>query len=258
MTRGARRLARRVALAVASASAAACVSSAPEVTGRLVDMRGQPAAGAFVAYYYSGHRFSTAHPVTYERPGAIVRTDAAGTYRIPGLVHVRRPLDGPLAPSIELVYVPRLHHAFGPLAGATASQPGLVEIDRARRVVAVADVSGMPHRWLRSIDQLYGLIRFGLGRTKEGRPSYRVPAAVRRELAAALAQEYGAFLAAYGGVRREMEPDDAHVRMLPAAEQERVRQRRRDDVEREPLWGPHVERLWRGRLAELDALLAKE
>jgi hypothetical protein len=68
---------------VASA-AVACVSSAPEVTGRLVDMRGQPAAGAFVAYYYSGHRFSTVHPTTYERPGGIVRADARDAYRIPG------------------------------------------------------------------------------------------------------------------------------------------------------------------------------
>jgi hypothetical protein len=47
----------QLALAIVlGAAAVACVSVSGDVVGRLVDERGCPAAGAYIAYYYSGTR----------------------------------------------------------------------------------------------------------------------------------------------------------------------------------------------------------
>jgi hypothetical protein len=260
MSRGkrfSRRWAIQLALAIVLGGAAvACVSVSDDVVGRLVDQRGRPAAGAYIAYYYSGARFNFAHPVTATRPGAIARSGADGTYRLPPLLTVKPPLDSSFRAWIELVYAPPLHNAFGPVGPLTESVTGVVQIDRAQGVMTVADLTGDPDGWARSIERLYSFVRFSLERSRNDRPFADVPPAAKAELAQEVAREYRAFLHLHGAARREPGADDPSWAFLTEDDREQRRKTRAGAIARDPLWGPHMERLWRTRLEELARITA--
>lgn len=221
---------------------ASTVSVAPGLEGKLVDVRGEPLAGAYVAYYWKGYRFNFVDSITYERPGTILRTDAKGRYRIRGFVHLHRPLDSRLSTFIALVYVPELHHAFGPLARQTESIPGRVEIDRDVAATTLAELTDDPAHWSRSMSSLYSLIACELGPEKT---RYRVPASVRRELAIHLLQDYAAFMERHASTPREIDPDSAaSLAYLSPAEREERLETWRARIEREPFWGQWMARMW--------------
>lgn len=239
-------------------AAVSTVSIASGWEGELVDLQGAPLEGAYVAYYWKGYRFNFVDSITYQRPGAVLRTDARGRLRIRGFVHLHPPLDSRLSPWIALVYAPRLHHAFGPLAQGTDSVPGRVEIDRdgTRVRAALADLTEQPDRWSRSLDSLYSLIVYDLDPEND---KYRVYASMRRELASRLVADYSAFLQRHASTPRSVDPDSAvYLATLSPAEREERLKNWQEELEREPLWGPWMERLWSDKLKWLEIVTLPE
>jgi hypothetical protein len=239
--------------------AAASVSWTSPVRLKLVDESGTPAADAYVVFHYYGHLLNPVHPVTYVAGGnAIVRATSDGMVTIPTRVHLRRPLPLSTPPSafIEHVYVPRLHNAFGPVAEQTMSRPGVFTIAGDRDRVVMADVSGSPEQWERSIRHLYDCIRDTLirsGSAAPSRPSDSSTVAHVRELIVHVRREYEAFLEKYRSVVRQRPQE-------PRWGSERDRQLWREQTDaqlaREPLWGPYVERMWAQNLEEIASFEA--
>lgn len=235
----------------------AAVSWTSGVTMTLVDESGRPASGAYVRYHYDGSLLNPVHPVTYVARGSvIVRADAGGRVRIPGRLHLRAPLPLSTPPRLFLdhVYVPRLHNAFGPIGEGTASRPGVFTLDDRREHVTIFDVSTEPEQWEASLRSLYGCILGTLspvGSMAPAAPGDRQTLAHARELIGHLRGEHAAFLGRYGETRRERPPAPQWL-----SEQELQRWREQTDAHlaREPLWGPYVERMWRGNLKALEGL----
>ena len=134
--------------------AVACVAFTPRFPGRVEALDGRSLTGAHVAYRYRGSRFNFVDSLSYERAGGVLRTSADGSFVIPGLWHLRKPLDGRLEPWIEWVYVPQLHHAYGPIAKLTESRPGLMEVDWQSGRIRLADLSDDPEGWERTVQLL--------------------------------------------------------------------------------------------------------
>ena len=116
----------QLAFAIAlGAATVACVLVSGDVVGR-------PAAGAYIAYYYSGTRFTFPHPVTATRPGAIARSGADR----PPLLTVKPRLDSSARSWIELVYAPQLDGAalsHGPAGARSTCTPSYVIPGRSDR-----------------------------------------------------------------------------------------------------------------------------
>ena len=216
---------------VVAALAVSSVSWTSPVSLRLADESGQPATDAYVVFHYYGHVINPVHSVTYvARTRAIVKATSDGTVNIPARVHIRRPLPlfTPPAAFIDFVYVPRLHNAFGPVAEQTMSRAGVFTIAENRDGVMIADVSGSPERWERSIHQLYDCIRDTLtpsGSSVASPPRDPATAAHVRELIVHLRREHAAFLETYRDVARQQPP--------------------------ESMWGQYVERMWKRNLEEV-------
>jgi len=214
------------------AVAVSSISRAPESSGTLLDDTGNPVEGAYIAYFHRGYRFNFVDSITYRRPGAIIRTDAAGAYRIDGFWHVHLPLDRKLTPWIDVVYSPRLHHAFGPLVPGKTVISGRVASDDARQATVISDLSGDPWQWYRSMQQVSILIRdLEPGTTRQVR--YSAPLAIRQALALHLLQEYADFMARYAETPRgAVKPSGGNA----------------------SLWGPFMQRMWRRELATLKQI----
>jgi hypothetical protein len=237
--------------------AMASVSWTPATALQLTDESGAPASGAYARYHYTGSLLNPVDSLTYVSGGSvIVRADAEGRVRIPGRVHLRRPLplSTPPALFVDHLYVPRLHNAFGPLGDDTISHPGVFLVDSGRKRVAVLDVSGHPEHWERSLRTLFDCIRETLsvvGSSAPAAPGDAQTAAYARELIAHLREEYASFLTRHGATPRTRPPAPQ-----AATEEERRRWAEQADahIAREPLWGPYVERMWRGDLQALARL----
>ena len=252
-----------IAVALLAVAGMATVSWTSGTALRFTDAAGAPALDAYVRYHYDGDLINPVHPVTYVARGSvIVRADALGSATIPGRFHVRSPLPLSMPPRlfIDHVYLPRFHNAFGPIAGGTASRPGVFAIDERRQLVTVFDVSEDPVRWASSLDYLFDCIRETLARDGSRTPASpgdTRTAAHARELVGHLRREYAAFVDRYGQTARARPP-------APQWGSERDRQLWEEQttaqLAREPLWGPYVERMWRGNLAvlaEFDKSLRK-
>jgi hypothetical protein len=238
-----------VTLAVAAAS----ISISPETKGKLVDEKGKPIEGAYMVYYYRGYRFNFVDSISYWRPGAIIRTDATGSYRMPRLWHIHSPLDGRLSPWIALVYMPRLHHAFGPLVPGKSSFPGRVMFDETNQATVLSDFSDNPYEWSRSMESLHSIIsELRYGKTHKRR--YQVPLSVEQELTNHLFDEYEDFMRRYADTPREPGPFSSYFNTLSSEEQERRLKNIKIALEREPLWGQLMQRLWH---RDLEALKRK-
>ena len=142
---------------------------------------------------------------------------------------------------VGYVYVPRLHHAFGPLTERTESNPGVFTVSHTQNAITVSDISGDPVRWESS---LRTLLRFA----RETLESPRADLAIGRELAAHLRREYRALHDRYGGVRRER---PAMPPWMSAFDREKWLADVDAHLVREPLWGAYLDRVWR---RDLDAL----
>ena len=232
----------------------ATVSWTSATTVRITDAAGVPASDAYVRYHYDGDLINLVHPVTYvARGSAVLRADTDGRVKIPGRIHLRRPLPLSTPPRLFIghVYLPRLHNAFGPIAEGTMSRPGVFAIDEKRQHVAVFDVSADPDRWASSLAYLFDCIRATIdrdGSRTPASPGDTRTAGYARELIGHLRREYEAFLGRYGPTARRLPP-------TPQWGSERDRQLWKEQADaqltREPTWGPYMERTWRGNLSVL-------
>jgi hypothetical protein len=251
-----RRILYGLAAGAAAPLALATISWTLPATLTLTDEHGAPASGAYVRYHYKGDLLNFAHPVQYvARGSAIVRADADGRVRIPFRFHVRAPfpLSTPPAHFIDDVYVPGLHNAFGPVAPLTTGHPGVFLIDQGAGHVTAFDVSGDPERWNQSLRNLYGCIRGTVDGPVAAGAEQEATAAHVRELIAHLRREYQGLLDAHGHRHRTRPPAPDG---LSAAERQAWRDQMDAQLAREPLWGPYLERTWRGELKELTRLEA--
>lgn len=119
-----------------------------------------------------------------------------------------------------------------------------------------ADLTGDPDKWARSMERLYSFVRFSLEGSRNDHAFADVPPATKPELAQDVAREYQAFLRLHGAARREPGADDPSWAFLTEDEREQRRKTRAETIARDPLWGPHMERLWRTRLEELARITA--
>ena len=223
--------------------AAASISIAPETRGKLLDDKGDPIEGAYIVYYYRGYRFNLVDSITYWRPGSIIRTDSTGSYKIERLLHFHNVLDRKLFPWIEFVYIPKLHHAFGPLVPGKTSFPGRVAFNEIKQATVFSDFSDNPYEWSRSINELDAMIR-QLNYDAEEKGRYQVPVSVRQDLMDHFLTEYEEFMQRYADTPRELGPFSAYFFALSLEERERTLKRMEEALEREPLWGQVMERKW--------------
>lgn len=227
----------------ALAITAVSISIVPSLSGTVTDLEGRSVAKAFVAYRYKGSRFNFVDSLSYYRPGEVLLTDANASYDVPGFVQLHQPLDGELVPWIEWVYVPELHHLFGPIAPATETRPGLVENDRTNRVVRLADLTDDPERWSQTIRELDRLSYAAHAEAADSSSQIEMTEAVRVSLRQCLQTEFDQFLERHADTPRGM-PDMPDLEYLSEEERRGRIERVLQDLERNPLWGPHMEDLW--------------
>lgn len=244
-------LAATLAVLIAPAS----VSWMPGVSLHVTNARGAPVDEAYVCFHYKGYLLNPVHSLDY-RTGrtAIGRAGADGRVTIPGRLHLRRPLPLSTPPRVlvDAVYVPRLHNAFGPLAESTPSRPGVFAVDDTRRRVTVFDVSHDPRQWEAGLRVLVQCVRETLGDgPAAGQDSDAATRSHARQLLGHVRAEYAALIARHGATRRGRPPAPAWAGEAERAEWEANVDRH---LAREPLWGPYLQRMWRGDLAALDAL----
>ena len=93
----------------------ASVSYTSGYTLDIVDSNGRAQTG-YALYTHQGYSLNPVHPVSYNAKGlTVVRSDDNGRLTIPGAFHVHWPFPLQTHPTlwIEMIYVPRLHNAWG-------------------------------------------------------------------------------------------------------------------------------------------------
>jgi len=219
---------------------------------------GSPAAGAWIAFHYRGHRCNFVDSIEYVRGGGVVRADAEGRVVLPGRFYRKAPFDAYLQPWIDLLYDPGSHYAS--MAGRRqVSHAGFLESRANGSELVVTDRSGNPTAWERSLEELYALISYELVHRVESdrEPRIRVSRDQLRELADALRSDYRALVERHGDTPRQPPEPDAYFRSRSAAEQEEIRDRIRADLERAPLWIDRLEHEWPEKLEELDRAIER-
>ena len=239
-----------LAVLVAVLLAAASFSFSGGRTFELVDERGAPIDPAYVAYSYVGPIVNPVHSISYlARPLALGRSDSRGRVIVPAVFHTRSPLPIRTPPSlhVRLVYVPRLHNAWGNLNEQASSQPGIFTIETPGTRAIVSDLSGKPEPWAGTLSNLSSLINELIAPVVDGRvlvSTDPLTVALTRELIAHFRQEYEAFLADYRDVLRPVPEMPAYLRWSTADEQRRWKESADLSVAREPTWGVIAERLY--------------
>jgi hypothetical protein len=139
------------------------------------------------------------------------------------------------------------------------SHPGFFEVRGGGSELLLADCAADPAVWERSVGELRSFVAFDLvyPALDDRLPEVAASKAEVRELADALAAEYRAFVGRHRDTPRQPPPRDAYFDSRPQAEQEQILARLRADLEREPLWGPYLERRWPDHLSDLDRAIAK-
>jgi hypothetical protein len=223
-------------------------------TFHVTDTAGAPLDPSYIAYSRIGHRLNPVHPVTYEARGlALARGDRAGNIAIPAAFHVHLPFPLETHPSlwVEMVYVPRMHNAWGQFNEGSPSRRGIFVMDATRQSATVSDLTGEPQLWEGSLRNLSSIINRMAGRMPGREPLRQTDpasAAFTVELIAHFRQEYESFLARYRDVPRPRPEMPDHVRMSSQEEQERWSKHIDADLAREPLWGTIITRLFSDEL----------
>ena len=218
-------------------------------TVRVVGPDGAPVE-AWAAYHYAGHRFNFVDSIGYSRPGAIAWTGADGNLRLSGKIYLRFPLDGWLDHRIDLLYAPALHTAI-PYPLAADPVPRIFERSDDDGTLRLVDHTGDPELFERSLDRLFSLVRYDLMSGRAGK--FSVTAQTTDALAKQVVGEYRAFAENHAATPRTMPTMGMeYLQYQPDAEREAVLTRLREDLAREPLWGPYMERAWGRRIAELE------
>ena len=230
--------------------AAASVSFNARTTFHLTDAVGAPLEPIYIAFSRVRHRLNPMHPVTYQARGlALARSDGAGSVAIPAAFHVHLPFPLETHPSlwVEMVYVPRMHNAWGQFNEGSPSRRGIFVIDATRHAATVSDLTGEPQLWEGSLRNLSSIINRMAGRMPDREPLRQfdpASAALTVELIAHCRQEYESFLARYHDVPRPRPEMPDHVRMSSQEEQERWSKHIDADLAREPRWGMVITRLF--------------
>ena len=237
---------------------AALVAGSVWVTPRrAIELVGEPEAALdpiYVAYEFLGYRPNFVHPVTYRaRPLAVARNESPGRVIIPAAFHLHAPFPAKTHPSlrIALIYVPRLHNAWGQLNDSSPSRAGIFTVTAPGRRAIVSDLSDRPELWEGTLRNLASSIQQLAARTT-GEPRLAdvdaVTAARTIELIDHFRGEYDAFLARYRDVERARPEMPAHVRWAPAEEQQRWTAMIDADLARQPRWGSLIVRLFADEL----------
>ncbi len=228
-----------VTLALAGSS----VSRVPPLTGTLLSLDGEPLPGAYMAYRHRGYRFNFVDSLTYTRKGDTLRTDEAARYHVPGFIELHPPLDSGLEPWIEWVYVPELHHFFGPISYQSESRPGVMVYDTDPGVIRLADVTDDPRAWARTIGELDGIVHISHRESGTGHERYALPDSIRDALQVHLREEFRAFMRHHEKTPRAF-PETPSWNLLSQEERQARRQQALEDLEREPTWGQLMARKW--------------
>lgn len=218
-------------------------------TVRIVGPDGTPVE-AWAAYHYDGYRFGLVETLTYTRAGAIARPDPDGNLHLPGRIYLRLPIDGWLGHRIDLLYAPNLHAAISyPLAADPSSRSFSRSDDGG--TISLADRTDDPEMWMRDFDTLFAFVRYDL----LGGWQRKIAAGPQEvdHIARQVIDDYRAFLEHHAATPRATPTIGMeYLQYLPEAEREVTLARVREGLAREPLWGPHVERTWDKRIAELE------
>jgi hypothetical protein len=234
--------------------AAASVSVNMARTFEVVDGAGVPLDPAYIVYSRIGSRLNPVHPVTYRASELVLeRSDRTGRITIPSAVnvHLPFPIETHSSPWIELVYVPRMHNAWGQFNAGSPSRRGLFEIDSTRRRGIVADLSGEPQLWQGTMSNLSSVIQRLVWRPPEKAPLRQTDpasAALARELIEHFRQEYDAFLARYGDEARPRPDMPPYLSGSSDEEKRRWSESVETDLAREPRWGMLITRLFNDEL----------
>ena len=235
--------------------AVASISINLRATFHVVDTAGAPLAPSYIAYTRQGQRLNPVHPVSYRaRDLALARGDANGNIVIPSALLVHLPFPVETHPSwwTEMVYVPRMHNAWGSFNKLAMSRPGIFVIDDENlRHATVSDLSGAPQLWEGSLRNLSSIINRLASRMPDKAPLRQTDptsAALTIELIGHFRQEYESFLARYHDVPRPRPEMPDHVRMSSQEEQERWSTHIDADLTREPRWGMVITRLFSDEL----------
>lgn len=251
---------RWVALLFAGLLAAASVSFNRPRTFTLLDPQGGPVDEVYVAYSYVGRRLNFVHPVTYQAKSlALVRESGAGLVTLPAAFHIHLPFPAQTYPSlsVEMVYVPSLHNAWGRFGDGSPSRPALFELDEDGMRAIVFDLRDRPEPWegtLRTLSSLIGRLVHRPDREGPLRETDPDTAARTRELIVHFRGEYEAFLARYAGDERPRPEMPDHVRWSSAEDQRRWIDAIDANLAREPRWGMFIERLFARELEALEKL----
>lgn len=250
-----RRILRMTAIVLTALVVICAVASVGVVSPRTVRVVGADGGpvDAWAAYYYQGNRFSFVDAVDYSLPGGIARTDTDGNLRLPSAVYLRFPLDGRLQHRIELLYAPALHAtARYPLAADPL--PRIFARSDDGGTVRLADQTGDPEMFERSLGSLFSLVRYDL-MGGSGR-KFVASAETVEALALQVVGEYRALIELHAGTPRTVPTMGMdHLRYQPDAEREAILARIHEGIAREPLWGPYVERVWGRRIADLERMI---
>lgn len=202
--------------------------------------------GAYVAYSYKGYVINPVDSITYERPGRIDRTDAAGTISIPPSLYLKKPFHTWRKPVVRAIYAPELHYARGfhrPLEGSL--------LGTVRRTFKVENFAEDPAQWEQSIEDLYALARDLLYSRKKSAPFITSDAVIQAFIDAVF-HEYRALVAAHADTKRQIAIlSDPYFKTLSSEDQEKILARQRADIARFPTWGPYLEYKWTRRLDDL-------
>ncbi len=245
---------RLVGLVVIVLLAAASVSFNARTHFQLTDTTGAPLEPIYIAYARVGHRLNPVHPVTYQaRPLALARSASAGSVPIPAAFHVHLPFPLETHPSlwVEMVYVPRMHNAWGQFNKGSPSRRDIFVIDATGHGATVSDLSGEPQLWEGSLRNLSSIINRLASRMPDKAPLRQTDpasAALTIELIGHFRQEYESFLARYRDVPRPRPELPDHVRLSSQEEQDQWSKHIDADLAREPLWGMVITRLFKDEL----------
>ena len=243
------RIAKAILLLLAAGLLAASVGVVMPRTVRVVGPDGAPVE-AWAAYHYTGYRFNFVDSIQYSRTGAIVKSDADGELRLAGKIYWRFPFDGWLGHRVDLLYAPALHSAIQyPLAADPF--PRLFGRSGDGKTLFPVDQTDDPEMWGRSLDGLYSFVRYDL--MSEPTRKVYVTRATVDTLARQAVADYRAFVKTHAATPRAVPTMGMDwLQYQTEAEREATLARIREDLAREPLWGPYLEQSWGKKIAELE------
>jgi hypothetical protein len=244
---------RLIALLLPVLLVAASVSYTSGYTLDIVDSDGRPQTG-YALYNHQGYSLNPVHPVSYNATRlTVVRSDDNGHLTIPAAFHVHWPFPLQTHPKlwIEMIYVPRMHNAWGRIVRRSpASEVGIWQMTTPNRAM-VFDLSNRPEFWQGTLSNLSFFMSSAVRDVDHSR------AGPLLELIGHFRAEYNAFLMRHNDSPRPLPP----MPPLFTDEEKRAWKTMVDtDLSQRPTWGMEIRRLYEdevSNLAEVEAGLKR-